>query len=107
MMRRVVVREESADGLSALEWAFAYFDEWHALVLDAYSAETRATKRHKFRPRRSYVRLHGGRAGRFDLSELVPEADVPLPRRIEEKARAEFLRELEVTPWSQIQRRQR
>lgn len=89
-MKHITIEHASVLGLSSTQWRFWYDDRNHALVLDSYTLFERQSKRHKFRPISSWVRLNR----RMSAMEAK---DVPLPVRVIDEARSQFCSSLKVT----------
>lgn len=56
-MKPIEIRRKSEDGLSATVYAFVFFDDRMAVVLDAVFEETRQTKRHGWKRKPVYLRI--------------------------------------------------
>jgi len=72
-------------------WDFMYFDDEHALVVDHFIVEERATLRHKFKTTENYDRMPRGGS--------IREEDVPLTEEVRARAIHEFCANLRVTRW--------
>ncbi len=99
MNTHIVVRRESKSNpsLEAEEWIFTTFERnneiW--LVLDKYSKETRATKRHGWKPvsESKYQRI-------FLRDSALTEREVPLPDDVMEEAKAKLISQIHVGLWN-------
>ena len=93
MWSRIVVARAESD-LVRHVWFFAVID--NMVVLDSYNHEARASRRHKFRPTRSYGRLGTHRA--FEDARMS-EDDVPTPKDVFDEALDKARAQLKVGLW--------
>lgn len=91
---------ESQGPLRQVVWSFWYNEGRHALVLDSYAIEEKASPRHKFKLVAKYARL-GDRSYEY---ETIQERDVPMTDEVCRRARQEFVANLRVVPWSAVER---
>ena len=84
-------------------WVFWFNERDHALVLDGYLVDERASLRHKFRTVASYERLRGQRHSGMESD--IREVDVPLTSTIAQRALDDFTRDLRVGLASHIMKR--
>jgi hypothetical protein len=88
MIRIEVVRQE--DDLHQEIWVFSYQENRHALVLNSYSRQVRATTRHKFRTVDYWDFYKSGSYGNVTIETI------PLPEDVKVEAKERFLSTLEV-----------
>jgi hypothetical protein len=81
-------------GLTQETWRFVLIDQH--IVLDSYLYATRATKRHKFKATKAYLRQ--GRNQDYYCAQ-VQEADVPWLDNVREHAMAKIVAQLSVVRW--------
>lgn len=91
-MKRIEVVRETDGGFNRAVWDFWYFDSRHALVLDGYRTEFRASKRHKFKVSMIYNRLNS-------RASSIQEGSVPMPLDVMEEAKEKFTASLLVGMW--------
>ena len=85
---------EEHNPLRRVWWSFLYFDDEHALVVDHYVVEERATLRHKFKTVATYDRApRGGN---------LREEDLPLTEEVRARALREFCGKLRVALWNAL-----
>ena len=91
----ITLVDESADKLRKVTWEFWLYR--NHLVLNSYTVDERASRRHTYKFVDGYDRL------RKDYGHLK-EAEVPLTDEIRERAIREFTAKLTVVRWSEVER---
>lgn len=90
--------DESEDKLRRVTWTFWLYGR--CLVLDAYTIESRPSRRHSYKTESMYQRIAYGSA--IPQSQRIAEADVPLTPEIQERALRQFMASLRVVRWDEI-----
>ncbi len=94
MFQRVEVVREGESGLVRHVWTYSYYERGHALVLDSYRLERRASRRHKFQVDRFYSRFKGRYVCSDDGERLT--APPSCSSDILSEAREKFMQSLDV-----------